>query len=146
MFDDSEERVSPSIEDLWSVARRRRWLLLLSMFLCWAIVWGTSWILPTTYQSEALIVVERQKVPEHYVEPNVSVDLRDRLDTMTQQILSRKRLQTVIDSFHLYSRPRGFGQFLQSRDPVEQMRRDIKIELVQSPGRAGELTAFTIYY
>jgi protein tyrosine kinase modulator len=146
MFSDPEERVSPSIEDLWAVARRRRWLLLLSMFLCWVVVWGTSWILPTTYQSEALIVVERQKVPEHYVEPNVSVDLRDRLDTMTQQILSRKRLQTVIDSFHLYSRPRGLGQFLQSSDPVEQMRRDIKIELVQSSGRPGELTAFKIYY
>jgi polysaccharide biosynthesis transport protein len=146
MLDDPEERVSISLEDIWSVARRRRWWLILPVFLCWAAVWGGSWLLPTTYQSEGLIVVERQKVPEHYVEPNVTVDIRDRLDTMTQQILSRTRLQTVIDSFHLYSHPQGLGRFMQAGDPVEQLRRDIKIELVQSPARPGDLTAFKIYY
>jgi succinoglycan biosynthesis transport protein ExoP len=146
MFDDAEKQVSLGPEELWAIARRRRWWLLLPLFLCWVAVWGTSWLLPTTYQSEALILVEQQKVPEHYVESNVTVSLQDRLQSMTQQILSRTRLQRTIDSFHIYSRARGLGRFFKSGDPVEQMRKDIKIELVQAPGHPGELTAFKICY
>lgn len=146
MFDDADEQVSLSFEELWAMARRRRWWLLLPLFLCWVAVWGTSWLLPTTYQSEALILVEQQKVPEQYVVPNVTVSLQDRLQNMTQQILSRTRLQKTIDSLHLYPPARGSGWFFQPSDPVEQMRKDIKIELVQAPGRPAELTAFKIYY
>ena len=36
--------------------------------------------------------------------------------------------------------------FSQAEDPVEQMRKDIKIDLVEAPGRPGQLTAFKIRY
>jgi polysaccharide chain length determinant protein (PEP-CTERM system associated) len=146
MIDDAEERVSPSFEELWATARRRRWWLLLPLFFCWLTVWGVSWLLPSTYESQATILVEQQKVPEHFVTPNVTVNLQDRLQSMTQQILSRTRLQKTIDDLHLYSPLRGLGRLFQSGDSVEQMRKDIKIELVQSQGRPADLTAFKIYY
>jgi polysaccharide biosynthesis transport protein len=97
----------------------------------------------STYQSEALILVEQQKVPDQYVVPNVTANLQGRLQSMSQQILSRTRLQATIDRFHLYPQSRGL---LKARDPVEQMRDDIKIELVEAPGRPGELTAFKMRY
>lgn len=146
MLDDAEEREPPSLGELWAIVRRRRWCLLLSVFLCWAIIWAASWLMPSTYQSEALIVVEQQKVPEYYVEPNVAANLQGRLQSMTQRILSRTRLQTIIDSFHLYSSGRGFVRLFQTGDPVDQMRKDIKIEVVELPGHPGQLTAFKIYY
>src|SRR5215469_8671949 len=102
-----EDRVSRGLADYWAIAVRRRWTILLPLFLCWGLVWGLSWLLPSTYKSEALILVEQQKVPEQYVVPNVTVSLQDRLQSMTQQILSRTRLQTTIDRFHLYPAPRG---------------------------------------
>ena len=111
MSDDAEERVSPSLEELWAMARRRRWWFLLPIFLCWLAVWGVSWLLPTTYESEATILVEQQKVPEHFVMPNVTVNLQDRLQNMTQQILSRTRLQKTIDDFHLYLPLEAWGGF-----------------------------------
>lgn len=146
MLDDADDQVSRSFEELWAIVCRRRWWILLPLFVCWAAIWAASWLLPTTYESEALILVEQQKVPEQYVVPNVTVSLQDRLQSMTQQILSRTRLQATIDRFHLYSPPRGLGGFLQSEDPVERMRKDVKIELVRSPGRPGELTAFRVHY
>jgi succinoglycan biosynthesis transport protein ExoP len=149
MSDDAEERVLPSLEELWATAWRRRWWFLSPLFLCWLAVWGVSWLLPTKYESEATILVEQQKVPEHFVTPNVTVNLQDRLQSMTQQILSRTRLQKTIDDFHLYSPAGGLGRLLQSGDSVEQLRKDIKIELVQagpSPGRPSDLTAFKIHY
>jgi succinoglycan biosynthesis transport protein ExoP len=146
MFEDPRDQGQRSMEDYWAIVRRRRWWILLPLFICWGVVWGVSWLLPSTYQSDALILVEQQKVPEQYVVPNVVVGLQDRLQSMTQQILSRTRLQATIDRFHLYPRRHGLKALLESEDPVEQMRKDIQIELVQPPGHPGELTAFKIRY
>src|SRR3982074_2249992 len=121
--DDADDQGSRSFEELWAIVRRRRWWILLPLFACWAAIWAGSWLLPTTYESEALILVEQQKVPEQYVVPNVTVSLQDRLQSMTQQILSRTRLQATIDRFHLYPRRTGVQGLLGSGDPVEQMRK-----------------------
>src|SRR5215467_4167320 len=146
MHDELEEVPSRSLEDYWAIVRRRRWWLLLPAFLCWTLAWGVSWLIPTLYRSEAVILVEQQKVPEQYVVPNVTVSLQDRLQSMTQQILSRTRLQATIDRFHLYPHGRSLDRLMPSEDPVERMRKDIKIELVDSAARPGELTAFKIAY
>ena len=150
MPEESDDQVLGSLGDYWSILHRRRWWILLPTFCCWAAVWTGGWLWPDRYESEALILVEQQKVPEHYVMSNVTLDLQDRVRGMTQQILSRTRLQATIDRFHLYPRSRGLSSFLETRDPVERMRKDIQIELVQSDsktgGRPGELTAFKIHY
>ena len=140
-----DEKPSRSLTEYWSIIQRRRWYILLPVFVIWALVWAGSWIIPTVYQSEALILVEQQKVPEQYVVPNVNVNLQDRLQSMTQQILSRTRLQSTINRFRLYEKP-GPTTFLKAWDPIEQMRRDIAIELVEAPGHPGQLTAFKIRY
>ena len=146
MQDELDEPVGRSLEDYWAIALRRRWWILLPLFLVWAAAWGVSWLLPSIYESEALILVEQQKVPDQYVVPNVTANLQGRLQSMSQQILSRTRLQATIDRFHLYPQTRGISGLLKSEDPVERMRDDIKIELVDAPGRPGELTAFKMHY
>src|SRR2546426_11730060 len=140
MIDEPKDQASRSLEDYWAMLRARRWWILVPVFICWSLVWGVSWLLPATYQSDALILVEQQKVPEHYVVPNVTIGLQDRLQSMTQQILSRTRLQSTINRVHLYEK-RGLRAFAKPEDPVEQMRKDIAIELVEVPGRPGQLTA-----
>jgi len=151
MIDESsQDHGLPNLEDYWATVRRRRWWMLLPMFLCWAVVWTGGWLWPASYQSEGLILLEQQKVPEQYVVPNVTADLQQRVQSMTQQILSRTRLQTVIDRFHLYPPSHGLSSLLQTGDAVEQMRKDITIDLVRSDDKTGshrgELTAFKIGY
>jgi polysaccharide biosynthesis transport protein len=148
--DESEEIGFGGWSDYTAIVRRRRWWILLPVFLCWAVVWTLGWLWPERFASEALILVQQQKVPEQYVVPNVTLDLQDRVRSMTQQILSRTRLEATINRFHLYSSRRGLNRILQTNDPVEQMRNDIQIELVQASdklgGHSGELTAFKIRY
>ena len=139
----SEERKQLKLEDYWAIVRRRRWWLIAPLFLGWAMVIGATWSIPAMYRSETLIIVEQQKVPEHYVVPNVAADLQQRLQSMTQQILSRTRLQGIIQTFHLYTGEQGVAD---PESMVERMRQDIKIDLVPTPGRPGELTAFKISY
>src|SRR5487761_19462 len=146
MVDELQDQKTRGIEDYWAIVRRHRWLILLSIFVCWAAVWGIGWMLPATYKSDALILVDQQKVTAELVPPNVSVSLQDRLESMTQQILSRTRLQAIIDRYHLYSKHNSLMAIFEPSDPVDQMRKDISIEPVDVPGRNGDLTAFKIYY
>lgn len=145
MDDELDLKPSRSLGEYWSIVQRRRWYVILPIFLFWAVAWTGSWLVPTVYQSDALILVEQQKVPEQYVVPNVNVNLQDRLQSMTQQILSRTRLQSTINRFHLYEAGRR-DAFSRADDPVEQMRKDITIDLVEAPGHPGQLTAFKIRY
>ena len=132
-----------SWQEYWQIVRRRRWWLVLPVIVCWSAVWTVTLFLPAVYRSESLILVEQQKVPEHYVVPNVAADLQERLQSMTQQILSRTRLRHIIDDLRLYASDRSrFGP----DELVDRMRKDIKIELVETPNRPEELTAFRIYY
>jgi polysaccharide biosynthesis transport protein len=143
MFDENEEKPGLNLQDYWAIVRRRRWWLLLPIFAVWAIAFAISYLLPAQYRSETLILIEQQKVPEQYVVANVSMSMQERLQSMTQQILSRTRLQRIIDQFGLYRSERNR---LGPDAVVERMRKDIQIELVQPPGERQDLTAFRIFY
>ena len=123
------------------IVRRRHLHFLIPMFLGWLAVWGSSWILPARYKSSTLILVEQPTMPKDYVVPNVNEDLQGRLQNITQQILSRTRLLHIIDELNLYAKDR---RRLSPDEIVEQMRKDIEIELVQDAQK--KVTAFRIHY
>jgi polysaccharide biosynthesis transport protein len=130
-------------QDYWAMAVRRRWWLMAPLFFCGFVAFGAAHFWPEKYRSEALILVEQQKVPESYVMPNVVTDLQDRLQSMTQQILSRTRLQKLVEQFNLYP---DLQKRMNNDEIVDKMRADIRIELVQAPRRQDELTAFRISF
>jgi len=127
----------------WRMLCRRRWWLAVPAFGVWTVVWAVTWFLPAVYRSETVILVEQQKVPETYVVPNVSADLQDRLQNMTQQILSRTRLLNIMQDFNLYPKLRAR---VTGDEMVERMRKDIQVELVQAVNRSGNLSAFKVAY
>jgi polysaccharide chain length determinant protein (PEP-CTERM system associated) len=129
--------------DYWTIAVRQRWFLLGPFFALGLLGFAAALIWPERYRSEALILVEQQKVPEQYVTPNVVGNLQDRLQSMKEQILSRTRLQHLIEQFDLY--PKGRAG-MTTTELVEMMRKDITIEPEKGPTQTGELTAFRITY
>ena len=54
--------------------------------------------------SQTLVLIEQQKVPEDYVKPVVNEDLGARLASMKEQILSRSRIEPIIERFNLVCR------------------------------------------
>jgi len=146
MMDELEDQKQmKGLDEYWAMVVRRRWWILGPLFLGWLIVFASAWIIPPKYTSETVILVEQQKVPEKFVMPNVQVDLEERLQSITQQVLSRSRLLAIINNLHLYQ-----GLFFSSPDDqIIQMRKDIKIDLIQTPpvpGKPAELTAFKVSY
>jgi polysaccharide chain length determinant protein (PEP-CTERM system associated) len=131
----------PDFSEIKTLVRRRRWQFLVPFFCGWALVWGASWLIPSTYRSGTLILVEQPSVPEKYVVSNIDTGIQQQLDSITQQILSRTRLLRIIDSLGLYAQERKHNG---PDELVEHMRRDIEIEL--SHGDDKKLSAFNIYY
>jgi succinoglycan biosynthesis transport protein ExoP len=84
--------------------------------------------LPAIYASEAIILVDSQKIPEKLVASTVSTDLQDRIQTISQQILSSSQLKKVIEDFDLYHTER---KNLFEEEILEKMRSDISIKLEQ---------------
>lgn len=146
MFEELENRNTSNFEQYWEAIRRRRWLIIGTVFVCWVVGWGIGWVVPPTYESEAGILVEQQAIPKDLVTPNVTITADQQLETLQQQVLSRTRLQNLIDQYHLYANESRLVAMFEASDPVDQMRKDISIALVTTPGKEHELTGFTITY
>lgn len=105
---------------------KRKWLLL----GVWPILTASTVIvvhnLRPTYRAEVVVLVDSQKIPEHYVPSTVNTEVQDRLATISQQILSFRRLEKVIDDYSLYQRER---KSLTAEELIDRMRKDINIKL-----------------
>lgn len=129
-----------------SVARilwKRKILILSILVLGLTLTAAVVYNLPAIYKSEALILVDSQKIPEKYVSATVNTDVGDRLATINQQIMSTNRLLKIITTFDLYKEERKKKV---QEEIVEQMRTkhiSLKIEKGWTGGRPG---AFRVGY
>ncbi len=139
---ENQESERPDIQRLFGIIRRRHLYFLIPLFLGWLIVWGASWVLPPSYKSSTLILVEQPTMPQNYVLPNINDDLQARLESIKDQILSRTRLLTIIDKLSLYG---GTQSAASADDLVARMRKDIDVELVRDPQRQN-ISAFRVSY
>jgi polysaccharide biosynthesis transport protein len=144
MPDELEDQQQKSINWKYyvSLARRRSWYFLIPFFLGWALVWGASWLQPSIYRSGTLILVEQPTVPQQIVPSNITGTFQDRLQSISQQILSRTRLLHIIETLNLYP---DYRRHKSPEEVVDKMRKDVEIELVKNPGST-ELNAFNVYY
>jgi polysaccharide chain length determinant protein (PEP-CTERM system associated) len=141
--EENAPRAPITLRDAWEMLVRRRWLVGGGLFVCWLAIWSLSLLMPSVYKSETVILIEQQRVPEEYVVSNVTVDLQQRLEGMKQQILSRTRLQHVIEQFGLYKE----AYKTNPDEVIEQMRsKDVDAHVIETPGRRGQFSTFKIAY
>jgi polysaccharide chain length determinant protein (PEP-CTERM system associated) len=122
-------KLSYTPEAILKIGGRRKWQIVLpALVIAAAASW---WIhgLPDQYRSYALLLVVPQRVPETFVRSTVTTRRDDRLQSITQQILSRTQLERIILDFDLYA-DRHKTETMQ--DIVDSMRtRDIEIRPVK---------------
>lgn len=113
-----------TFEDYLSIFVRHRRLIIISGLLGVSAGLGGFKIIPKKYTSHTTILVEQPVVPDTYVKPVVREDLNERLASMQEQILSRVRLQHLVEQFDLYeadARRRPMEQL------VERLRKSITV-------------------
>jgi polysaccharide chain length determinant protein (PEP-CTERM system associated) len=124
-------------EDILQILARRAWLIAGLFAICMAGTAAVSRALVDKYRSETLIMVVPQRVPDAYVKAAVD-SMEDRLQTISQHILSRSRLERIIVDLNLYE---DLRQTEVMEDVVQRMRRDIDIPPI---GKAD--TSFRVTY
>jgi len=106
--------------------RRRIWLVALPPLVTFFVALLYSSTLPDVYQSDMLIAIDPQRVPDAFVRSTVTLETDRRLDTLTVQVLSRTVLEELIEEFDLYQEARRTKPL---EDVVDHMRRHVGVDL-----------------
>jgi polysaccharide chain length determinant protein (PEP-CTERM system associated) len=131
-----------SLEDYSSIIKRRWWVVVIPALILPVVMYGVSHFVQPRYLSQTLILVEQQKVPDSYVKPVVTDDLSGRLASMKEQILSRSRLEPIIERFNLYGTTK-----MSMDDRIDAVRKNIEVKPIESTiSRTGGLPGFFISY
>src|SRR5437773_5173431 len=127
---------------VWS---RRKWLAILTFVAPLSAAISLIAFLPSIYRSTATVLVDRQQVPEAFVRSTVTSALETRLHTISQEILSRSRLEALINRFDLYA---DLRHRLPLEEVIRRMRGAIKLECksVVARGQREATVACTISY
>jgi polysaccharide chain length determinant protein (PEP-CTERM system associated) len=117
-----------TLEDYIAILRRR-WILIagFSVLGC-GLGFITAHFLPKRYTSQTLVLVQQPTVPSDYVKAVVSEGTNERLATMQQEILSRTRLEPIIQQFGLY---RDDVNRVPMEDLVTRLRNTVGVTPIQ---------------
>jgi protein tyrosine kinase modulator len=115
-----------SAGEIAAIVLRRRWLVLLPFAVGLAAIPFITPLVPELYRSETLILVVPQRVPDSYVKSTITETIESRLPSISEQILSRSRLERIISDLDLYKKERA-RQVME--DVVRRMRADITVTL-----------------
>jgi hypothetical protein len=96
-------RVERSLLDpAWIAAiwRRRKWLGLAVVAVPLTMATGVVFFMPQIYEAKATVLVDRQQVPEHFVQPTVTSALDTRLQTISQVLAKHVDAFLVVVTAH----------------------------------------------
>ncbi|MGD9212188.1 MAG: GNVR domain-containing protein [Desulfobacteraceae bacterium] len=129
-------------DQILDIAIKNRWSIIIPF--CLAMLAGMFFAitLPKIYQSSTLILVQPQRVPENYVQSLVSLDIGDRINNMSRQILSRTNLERIINDMKLFQGSEYEKMFME--DMVADLRKRIEVEVIAD--RQRQTDAFTISF
>ncbi|MGE5304032.1 MAG: XrtA system polysaccharide chain length determinant [Alphaproteobacteria bacterium] len=108
---------------------RRKTLIGCVFFVASGLAIYLAMIFPDVYRSSTLILVTPQRVPSSYVTSTVTIDLTQRMQSISQEILSRTRLEEIIREFNLYPAAENSAGM---EDRVERLRKQVKVEFRQN--------------
>ena len=117
-----------ALADVKRISRRYWWIPAITTVVLAGAGLAASLILPKKYTSSTLVLIQQPAVPIDVIRPIITDDLNQRMASMKAQILSRSRLQFIIEKFGLYPEQRAK---LHMEDLVDKLRGAISVELIQ---------------
>jgi polysaccharide chain length determinant protein (PEP-CTERM system associated) len=120
-----------SIEEIYEVFLKRFWYIIIPLVISMVAVTVYAVLCPRTYRASTTILVTPQQVPVDYVRPTVTARIEDRLHSISQEIMSRTRLEQVISGLKLYT---DEVKALKQEEIIEKMRKDTSIKIGSKEG------------
>jgi polysaccharide chain length determinant protein (PEP-CTERM system associated) len=92
-----------------------------------ALLLATFW--PATYLSTGTILIEQQEIPQDFVRSSVSSFADERVQVISQRVMTSANLLGIIEKFKLY----GDERSSMTREAlVERMRKDIELKMISA--------------
>lgn len=122
--------------------RRKLWIITpLLIVPPLVFIGGRHW--PKKYRSETMIMVDQQKIPDEYVKASITGDISDRLQTISEEVMSRTRLLMIADKDGLYRKEREkYGD----DSAIASLRKDITVETIKGTSDRNPVDGFKISY
>ena len=136
----------PKDIDVKGLIRRRKKVFLISFLGILAPAVFIAFVLPPLYLSQSTILIEDQQIPREYVQTTITGYVEERLQIITQQIMSRSRLTEIMDRFNLYADMRDRHT---TAEILAKMREDINLDTISADvmdKRTGRPTVATIAF
>jgi polysaccharide chain length determinant protein (PEP-CTERM system associated) len=129
---------SYNVNDYKEIFLRRKLYFVIPfvVILTAAVLWAA--LAPRKYQASTLVLVTPQRVPTDLVRPTVTAGILERLNSISQEIMSRTRLEQIIDGLKLYQ---DELKSMKREEVVELMRKNIKVEI---PKRTSETAGYFV--
>lgn len=143
----SEEQTEPlmvTVREYWGILIRRKWMVTASILAGIAIGSVLCVVLPKSYRSSTVILIENQKIPDEYVKGIGAGNIEERLMMIQQQVMSRTLLGKILEEYELYE---GVVKRDGLESAIEKLRNSIKVETVGTSGpRKKTVDAVTISF
>lgn len=137
---------SISLRDLVEIVRRRRVAMSIAFATVIALAMTATFLWPATYQAFGTILIEQQEVPADLVRSTISSYADQRIQVITQQVMTTENLYKIVQKYDLYKRERRVG----TREAVMlKMRDDIGFRMISADvidPRSGNPTKATIAF
>jgi uncharacterized protein involved in exopolysaccharide biosynthesis len=113
-----------SLADHLGMLKRQRLPMALAFVLLTVIAFIVAATLPPVYRSTATILIKEQEIPQELVRSTVTSVADERIQVISQQVMTRATLLDMVDKYGLYGKAR---QRETSEEIIDRMRRDIKL-------------------
>jgi succinoglycan biosynthesis transport protein ExoP len=115
--------------DYWAVLKNRKKFFIWPALAVFIVAILFAKILPSIYESSSTILIEEQQIPPDFVRSTVTGFADQRIQSLTQQILSRAKLWEIIQQFGLYP---DLQDKWSREEIIEKMRKDIKLSTISA--------------
>jgi succinoglycan biosynthesis transport protein ExoP len=140
------EEETKDLRDYLTAFRRRRKPLLATVAVLFLIAVAVAALLPSVYRSTATILIEQQEIPADLVRSTISSYADQRIQVISQQVMTRPNLMRIVEKYNLYPRYRASKT---SEEILERLAKDIKLDMLKADvidQRSGAKTTATIAF
>jgi len=141
------ENQESDFKDYFKILKRRRKFFIVPSFVILLLGIFSAVLLPSVYSSSATILIEEQVIPTDLVRSTVTTYADQRIQVISQRIMTRSNLSKIIEKYDLYIDERKSDSL---EIILDKMRDRIEVSTISAdvvdPNRGGKATQATIAF
>lgn len=140
------EEDTKQLRDYVAALRRRGPQIAAVIAILFGIAVVVAVALPPVYKSTATILIEQQEIPPDLVRSTISSYADQRIQSISQQVMTRANLTRIVEKYDLY---RDLRATKATEAVLERLSRDIRLDILKADvvdQRSGAKTSATIAF